>query len=254
MYGDSLAYDAADQLQFWMPLGGQVHLDLATMPGTALCDWIPSMRAVQRSASPAAIVVALTGNAFTPCMRDLMGQPLSGELRVRKYLEDAREVVRLFGPSTPILFVGWPPQAGDKGGARADEIRDVYRAVARESRNAIYVDATRYLVDTDGSFVRTRTCLAFEPCGPDGTNVVRAPDGVHFCPVAKGNDPCPVWSSGAMRYALSVSSALRRALHLGLSTTAGASAPTSAQRTIASAAPSATPGRSARPAAARTLR
>lgn len=212
MYGDSLAFDAADQLEFWLPLGGMVDLDLATMPGTALCDWLPSMRAVARTTRPAAVIVALTGNAFTPCMRDLAGNPLAGQLRAERYLNDAREVTRIFGAQTTVLFVGWPPPRGDERGATADQIRDVYRTVAREAQNAVYVDASEYLVDATGSYTRTRPCLMFEPCGPNGLNVVRAPDGVHFCPVARESAHCPVWSSGAMRYSLSISRVLRDSL------------------------------------------
>jgi hypothetical protein len=36
-------------------------------------------------------------------------------------------------------------------------------------------------------------------------NQVRAPDGVHFCPVTHAPaSPCPVYASGAMRFALSI--------------------------------------------------
>jgi hypothetical protein len=59
--------------------------------------------------------------------------------------------------------------------------------------------------------VQTLPCLAVEPCiGPviDGvpSNDVRAPDGAHFCPVESGDqngviNGCPIYSSGAFRYA-----------------------------------------------------
>ena len=42
-------------------------------------------------------------------------------------------------------------------------------------------------------------------CAADGTTVVRG-DGVHFCPIV-GMHPCPVWSSGAMRYGLAIATA-----------------------------------------------
>ncbi len=59
----------------------------------------------------------------------------------------------------------------------------------------------------NGAFSWTLPCLPTEPCtGPTGTDVVRAPDGVHFCPT--GEDTfrgyfavCNVYASGAFRFA-----------------------------------------------------
>ncbi|HVM67739.1 MAG TPA: hypothetical protein VMU14_22890 [Acidimicrobiales bacterium] len=62
-----------------------------------------------------------------------------------------------------------------------------------------------------GRWTETLPCLPGEPCtgGRDanGTpvNVVRAPDGAHFCPGAPAavrgvTAGCPVWSSGSWRF------------------------------------------------------
>jgi hypothetical protein len=62
----------------------------------------------------------------------------------------------------------------------------------------------------NGAYTQTLPCLPAEPCtGPSGTNVVRAPDGVHFCPTgnttAEGYfEVCDVYSSGAFRYAVAM--------------------------------------------------
>ena len=52
-------------------------------------------------------------------------------------------------------------------------------------------------------------CLRNEPCSQVDTNAqranqVRALDGAHFCPTPKVSPTanCPVWSSGALRFAL----------------------------------------------------
>ena len=63
----------------------------------------------------------------------------------------------------------------------------------------------------DGRWTETLPCLPTEPCtgGRDASgtpvNVVRAPDGAHFCPGAPAavrgvTAACPVWSSGAWRF------------------------------------------------------
>ena len=58
-----------------------------------------------------------------------------------------------------------------------------------------------------GRFTQTLPCDPGEPCGPDGRIVVRAPDGVHFCP--HPTEPaglCAVYSSGARRFGYAVAS------------------------------------------------
>jgi len=49
-------------------------------------------------------------------------------------------------------------------------------------------------------------CYYFEPCSNRSSlgdfNRVRNPDGIHFCPVIHpGGTDCPVYSSGAFRFA-----------------------------------------------------
>jgi hypothetical protein len=57
---------------------------------------------------------------------------------------------------------------------------------------------------------RSSFALSFEPCtGPAGTNVVRSPDGVHFCPdghtkIEGAYIVCDVYSSGAFRFAMAM--------------------------------------------------
>jgi hypothetical protein len=75
---------------------------------------------------------------------------------------------------------------------------------------AEYIDAGAAVLD-HGRWTATMPCLVTEPCtgsadGIDhGVNVVRSPDGTHFCPTAgtaeQGvTDGCAVWSSGAYRF------------------------------------------------------
>ena len=65
--------------------------------------------------------------------------------------------------------------------------------IAAHEANVRYVDAGAAVLD-DGRWTETLSCLPGEPCagGTDplgrSVNVVRAPDGVHFCP-AEGRAP-----------------------------------------------------------------
>jgi hypothetical protein len=64
-----------------------------------------------------------------------------------------------------------------------------------------YIDAGAAVLD-HGTFSRTLPCLSSETRTEgciDGRIVVRSPDGAHLCPTQK-NFPCPMYSSGALRY------------------------------------------------------
>jgi hypothetical protein len=82
-----------------------------------------------------------------------------------------------------------------------------------------YVDAGTAVELPGHQYTDTLPCLDGEPCtGPviDGvrSNVVRSPDGTHFCPTKTGNDSgiiggCTVYSSGVYRYAKAMVDALK---------------------------------------------
>ena len=88
-------------------------------------------------------------------------------------------------------------------------MNEIYWALASTNVGVSYVDAGQAVL-THGAFTWTLPCLYFESCtGPSGSNVVRSPDGVHFCPdgntTIEGNFAvCDVYSSGALRFALAM--------------------------------------------------
>jgi hypothetical protein len=86
----------------------------------------------------------------------------------------------------------------------------MYAAMARSSPYGRYTDAGASVLSR-GRWTETLPCLPAEPCtggrNTNGTpvNVVRAPDGGHFCPGAPAavrgvTAACPVWDSGAWRF------------------------------------------------------
>jgi hypothetical protein len=87
-----------------------------------------------------------------------------------------------------------------------------------------YVDAGRAVEGSGGSFAWTLACLTFEPCngpiiGGVHTDVVRSPDGVHFCPVSGASTDgrvtrCDVYSSGAFRFAAAMATPVIHELRL----------------------------------------
>ena len=87
-----------------------------------------------------------------------------------------------------------------------DGINAVYREYAARCRRCPMSTPASLVETPDGQYTDRLPCVEFDTdCAPDGTTVVRG-DGVHFCPVVY-TDPCPVWSSGAVRFGFGIASA-----------------------------------------------
>ena len=110
-----------------------------------------------------------------------------------------------------MYFVGTPlsQHAAETHEPNAGRLNELY-ALLGSSDGIRYVEAGAAVLDR-GSWTKTLPCLPDEPCtgGADAAgspvSVVRAPDGVHFCPAAPAaingvTGDCPVWSSGAFRF------------------------------------------------------
>ncbi len=213
LYGDSLAWEASNFFTSTIAAAGITHVMTRTLGGTAICDALPSMQTDAATMHPDAVVVEFSGNAFTPCMRDTSGQPLTGGALYAKYVADAEHVISIFASSgTEVYFAGAPLslQEAQTHDAYADLFNHMYASLAADNARVRYIDAGAAVLE-DGRWTETLPCLADEPCagrsGTDGrgVNVVRAPDGHHFCPeiptaVAGVVAACAVWDSGAFRY------------------------------------------------------
>ncbi len=213
LYGDSLAWEARDAFRGALLAAGVGQVTTETFGGTAMCDWLDQMRRDATDMHPEAVVVEFSGNALTPCMRGLDGTALSGEAYFEKYTADAQAVLKIFSGGSTLVFFATAPisrraaQVHDTTTGRLDAI---LAGMAASNPAARLIDAGAAVTD-NGAWTATLPCLPEEPCS--GTtaasgrpaNLVRAPDGAHFCPVAGAAargvvGTCPVWSSGAYRY------------------------------------------------------
>lgn len=184
-----------------------------TFGGTAICDWLDEMAADVTTLKPGIVIIEFVGNSFTPCMRDAAGQFLTGAAVVERYSADLETVIATFGADgAQVVLAGAPVSRAeaDHTAPGGGGLNALYQRTARARAGVRYADAGAEVLD-DGYWTSTLTCLALERCtgGVDaaqvGVNVVRSPDGLHFCP-ASGDavrgvtGDCPVWSSGAFRY------------------------------------------------------
>jgi len=226
LFGDSLAVQSEPYFNYLLQAGGKATVDDFTYGGTAACDWLPKMRTYARTEHPQAVVIEFVGNAFTSCMR---GCPSGSNAAITRYCSDITAAINVFlGVGTHVFLVGTPIDraqwiAHDRDW---DALNLAFAALAaKHTGHVTYVNAGKAVEGAHQSFVRTLPCLFFEPCtGPtvDGvrSDVVRSPDGVHFCPDQSGSAAghvglCDVYSSGAYRFALAMAGPVIREFDLG---------------------------------------
>lgn len=201
--GDSLAEQSAPYLQ---PIVGGRAFVPQVFGGTAPCDWLG--KDLQATAT-SVVILSFAGNSGTDCMADGSGGFLRGQALVDKYRTDLTALVaQVRATGAQVLLVGQPQRLGEVDvDAEVAGINQIYNELLQPGAVS-FVDAGAAVEGAAGAFTVTLPCLPGEAeCGPDGNNVVRSDDGVHFCPGANPK-PCNVYSSGAFRFASAIAAAL----------------------------------------------
>lgn len=216
LFGDSLGYQAEPYLDRLLADAGNYTVSNHTFGGTATCDWLTRMAAAAAE-HPQAAVLVFSGNAFTPCMEGVApGSPQYYDLYT-SYTEQAIAIFSAVGAH--VFVVGTPIDQSSVAGW--DNLDDIYRQLAQAEPLAVtYVNAGAAVESPSGGFTWQLPCLSNEPsCGAKGTNIVRSPDGIHFCPdgttaTAGVTGPCDEYSSGAFRFARAIESAVTQWLRV----------------------------------------
>jgi hypothetical protein len=213
LYGDSLSSQAQQFFVHALNQAGIIKVTTRTYGGTSICDWLAQMRSDATTLHPDAVVVQFSGNDLTPCMRGPDGKQLQGAAFFNKYESDASQVLKIFAlEHTLVFFAGSPISRSEQETHNTGllQLNAMYTEIGQFSAYGRYIDAGASVL-LDGHWTLTLPCQPNEPCtgGRDANgipiNVVRAPDGGHFCPGAphavRGvTSPCTVWSSGAWRF------------------------------------------------------
>jgi hypothetical protein len=216
LYGDSLSLEASDD--FSDLLKGDARVRDTVQGGAALCDVLPAIQQDLDQRKPNIALLQFSGNNLTPCMRGPDGQRLEGDDLVDKYAADADQAVRLLrSRGVTVILIGSPVSAGSDTAAEINaEYQDVARRWAADGGGVSYADAGKSVLAPDGSFTETLPCRPGETAAMGcqaGRIVVRSPDGTHFCPtMTGGTSPCPVYSSGAWRFADAMATPVRAEL------------------------------------------
>jgi hypothetical protein len=232
MIGDSTLWESARRVvaQFdpadW-------NVTIRALSGASPCDLTPRLRhALTSDPHPTVIVLDQTANSWTSCMTDVPGCtaapaqcstlhiPLIGsDLFFRRYEQDLHRFLALAASSAAPVVVVRAPSGRNPwfAGVQARVVEMERRIAARYPNVSVVSGPARAVAAPDGSFSRTLPCLPHEHRNPqcvDGRIVVRASDGLHFCPVpvVAAVPPCPVYSSGEWRFARAVGAAARAAV------------------------------------------
>lgn len=202
LVGDSLALESSQLVAFFT--APKVFVS-KFWGGTAPCDWVD----VDLEVDPTTVVViSFTGNSLTACMSNGAGGFLEHEALAARYRADVETLVdRARQAGARVVLVGQAQHAASYNDQyKVDAINGMFQEFAASWAHVSFVDAGAAVETPNGEYADRLPCTQFDDdCAADGTTMVRG-DGLHFCPIA-GVFPCPVHSSGALRFSLAISNA-----------------------------------------------
>ena len=222
IYGDSLTNEAKTTMAAAFSSNPSYTLSIHPQIGLAPCDFLPGATKVLTQTHYALLAIETAGNSQSDCMREPGGcarcyMPVGSPEWEAKCRSDLNALVNLANSTaTAVLFISPPPFAGI-----SDSRNDVYNTVkpqlALDHPEVKFTEAPRLAVSNNGTFANQLPCLANETpamgCDANGMITVRSPDGTHFCPTGFAN-PCPEYSSGAVRFGTSIATEINTAAGL----------------------------------------
>jgi hypothetical protein len=202
LWGDSLAFESAEAFQAALKAQTDAAVLTRTLGGTAVCDWFEDIDVQLQEWKPTVAVLAFSGNAVSECMQ---GRDVNTAYRQ----DTTKAVLMLISAGLQVDLVEAPPrpdQEIDAAGRTA--LHRIWAEIDSRYPHTRVVPAGTAVTDHRAWTARL-PCLPNETCDPDGTVVVRSPDGVHFCPVQiPPLTHCPVYSPGAFRYGTAMANAV----------------------------------------------
>mgnify|MGYP006269717699 CR=1 FL=1 len=195
--------------------GKQAIFVTHAVSGTAPCDWRTDIRRDVARKKVDLAIVEVYGNNASNCQVKIAGgkrPKLDSPEYWAMYREDIKETIDLFPPSVKVMLVAAPAASMDKasGSSHKAHMLDLMTTLANHRDNTFVVDAGSRVEEPKGQFVRIMACARPGPCPnhpAKGQAIVRAHDGLHFCPpimFAKTEllKHCPVIAYGAWRFGL----------------------------------------------------
>jgi hypothetical protein len=195
-FGDSVTWES----ERWVlaALSHRAKVYMHVFGGTSICMWLPTMREVAQE-HPDMVLITFAPEYPRDCDHT--------SDYFRELQDDAGTAAEVFA-GTRVVFAADP--AG-KGFSQQSKVHAAYEAAARAHRNASVSYPDRVITPHD-------TFSEFLPCLPDETAAmgcaksaygplikVRAPDGVHLCPIIPPiPGHCPMYAPGERRFGTAV--------------------------------------------------
>lgn len=225
LVGDSLSVESQGNFNLAITGNHRAELRTLTWGGTAICDWVPAIRSMVGSWHPQVMAFQFTGNNITACTHDpKTGRPFTGQTLLDNYVYYMSMTINYLQQNRvpDVWLEGLPPfkAPASQFGSLRNPLDAAWAKLAASYKQGVhYYPAGQVLewhwANTSNTYTDFMPCMYFEPC-PASTAPfvrVRSPDGVHFCPVLTSG-PCPVWSSGAFRYGMSMATPIAAQYHL----------------------------------------
>lgn len=215
IYGDSLSVEAGPHIARALQKGKKAIVTSRAVSGTAPCDWRDDIKHDVAIKKVDLAIVEVYGNNASPCQVKIAGgeRPKTDRSSYwSMYRNDLRQTIDLFPTSVKVMLVAAPAASVDRLSGHSHKARmlALMRTLARHRENTFVVDAGSRVEEPLGYFTRIMKCARPGPCvnhPAKGLAIVRAHDGLHFCPpmmFAKTDllKHCPVISYGAWRFGL----------------------------------------------------
>ncbi len=213
VFGDSLMTQSANYFDYFT--GGVTQNNDDVFPGTAPCDMLAQAQTdATATVQPSVVVLEFSGNALTPC---ISGEGYETPAYFNQYFNDTSTIVNEFvNDGAHVFLVGNAPTLSqvNSNDANWNTLNWMYENIAADLPGRVtFVNAGASVMSASGQFMWTQACNMFDGSNcVNGSVVVRAPDGQHFCP-----DPptswadwrtCPSYAAGALRYGITIASAV----------------------------------------------
>jgi hypothetical protein len=195
VFGDSVTWESQRWLLGALDHRAKVYLHL--FGGTSICMWMPKMQEVAQDHPD---MVLITFGPEFPRNCDHTSD------QFREAQDDASTAAQIFSASR-VVFAADPAAKGFSG---QRQLHAAYEAAARAHPNASVSYPDRVITPND-------TFSEYLPCLPDETAAmgclttygkvikVRAPDGVHLCPIIPPiPGHCPMYPSGERRFGTAI--------------------------------------------------
>ncbi len=202
--GDSLVAESQPTITKLLADRNGIWPTVLSVPGGALCDIDALVEQALRRERPDLVVLETHGGYRTDCFvaRGSVGPTEDGY--AERYRSDLQTMFdRLTRRGIDVIVVLAPPDPPGALQRAQDALAEVIRTVALDYEAVTVTAAPSESIDGEGWSERGRCEPIDRSVGAcrGGVAILRAPDGVHFCPA--GYEPgvvCAVHSPGAHRY------------------------------------------------------